>query len=104
MLSFKRMICSPLFITKWGSILMKININDQCYNGQIEVNERKMLTSSTVLGILRHQLARNIGNERIKGFLIRFGWEMGENDAKQALKTDISLESLIEQGPIVHMT
>ena len=28
---------------------------------------------------------------------------MGENDAKQALKTDISLESLIEQGPIVHM-
>ena len=28
---------------------------------------------------------------------------MGVNDAKQALKTDISLETLIEQGPIVHM-
>jgi hypothetical protein len=27
----------------------------------------------------------------------------GRNDAKQALKTDICLESLIEQGPIVHM-
>lgn len=82
---------------------MEININDQGYNDQLEVNDRKMTISSTALGILRHQLARNIGTERIKGFLIRFGWEMGENDAKQALKTDISLESLIEQGPIVHM-
>ncbi|MCQ6275551.1 XylR N-terminal domain-containing protein [Bacillus sp. V3B] len=80
-----------------------MKINDQSYDHQIEVNDRKMITSSTALGILRHQLARNIGVDRIKGFLIRFGWEMGENDAKQALKTGISLESLIEKGPIVHM-
>ena len=82
---------------------MKININDQSYNHEIEVHDRQMITSSTALGILRHQLARNIGVERIKGFLISFGWEMGVNDAKQALKEDISLETLIEQGPIVHM-
>src|SRR3954470_5539999 len=86
-----------------GCDRMKININDQSYNHEIKVHDRQMIISSTALGILRHQLARNIGVERIKGFLIRFGWEMGENDAKQALKTDISLESLIEQGPIVHM-
>jgi hypothetical protein len=78
MLSFKRMICIPLFITKWGLILMKINIDDRSYNYQMEVNDRKMITSSTALGILRHQLARNIGTARIKGFLIRLGWEMGE--------------------------
>ena len=87
-----------------GCDRMKININDQSYDHKIEVNDRKMITSSTALGILRHKLAQNIGIERIKGFLISFGWEMGENDAKQALKTDISLETLIEQGPIVHMT
>ena len=52
-----------------------------------------MITSSTALGILRHLLSRNIGMERIKGFLIRVGWEMRENDAQQALKTDISLEA-----------
>ena len=28
---------------------------------------------------------------------------MGVNDAKQALKTDIPLETLIKQGPIAHM-
>src|SRR3954469_17016641 len=82
---------------------MEININDQGYNQEIEVNDRKMTIFSTAFGILRNQLAQNIGIERIKGFLIRFGWEMGVNDAKQALKTDISLETLIEQGPIAHM-
>ena len=82
---------------------MKIRINDKAYNPDREVDDRQITTSSTALGILRHQLAQNIGVERIKGFLIRFGWEMGVTDAKQALKTDISLETLIEQGPIVHM-
>lgn len=82
---------------------MEIHIIDKGYDCDLEVNDRNMITSSTALGILRHQLARNIGVERIKGFLIGFGWEMGVNDAKQALKTDTSLEKLIEQGPIVHM-
>ena len=59
------------------------NIDDQSYNHQIDVNDRSMITSSTALGILRHQLARNIGTERVKGFLIRFGWKMGENDANK---------------------
>ena len=72
---------------------MKINIDDLSFNHLIEVNERKMITSSTVLEILRHLLSRNIGTERIQGFLIRVGWKMGENDAQQALKTDISLEA-----------
>lgn len=82
---------------------MKIEIKDQNYDQQIEVYDRQITTSSTALGIMRHQLVRNIGIDRIKGFLIRFGWEMGENAAKQALEANISLETLIEQGPIVHM-
>ena len=66
------------------------------YNHEIEVENRQMVFSSTAFGILRQQLARNIGIERIKGFLIRFGWKMGVNDAKQALKADISIETLIK--------
>ena len=49
-------------------------------------NERPMATSSSALWIMRDELERNIGTKRIKGFLVRFGWEMGVNDAKQALK------------------
>ena len=67
---------------------MKINTSDHGYNHEIEVEDRQMITSSTALGILRQQLARNIGIERIKGFLIRVGWEMGVNDAKEALKKE----------------
>ena len=56
---------------------MKIHTRDEGYNHQIEVDDRQMVTFLGCIGILRHQLARNIGIERIKGFLIRFGWEMG---------------------------
>ena len=66
---------------------MKIHTRDEGYNQQIEVQDRKMILSSTALGILRHQLARNIGIDRIKGFLVRFGWEMGEDAAKRALES-----------------
>src|ERR1700748_544571 len=59
---------------------MKIHTSDEGYNHEIEVEDRQMVLSSAALGILRQQLARNIGIERIKGFLIRFGWEMGVND------------------------
>ncbi|WP_338448315.1 XylR N-terminal domain-containing protein [Niallia oryzisoli] len=82
---------------------MIININDEAYNDEMVIDERPMATSSSALGIMRHQLVRNIGIERIKGFLVRFGWEMGVNDAKEALKKNISVKTLIEQGPIVHM-
>ena len=79
---------------------MRIDISKESYNYNLDRNNRKIFTSSSAFGILRQQLARNIGIERIKGFLFRFGWEMGVDDAKEALKTDISLETLIKQGPI----
>ena len=82
---------------------MIIHINDEAYNDEMVIEERPMATSSSALGIMRDQLVRNIGIERIKGFLVRFGWEMGVNDAKEALKKNISVKTLIEQGPIVHM-
>ena len=82
---------------------MIINIHDEAYNDEMVKNERPMATSSSALWIMRDQLERNIGTKRIKGFLVRVGWEMGANDAKEALKKNISIKTLIEQGPIVHM-
>ncbi|WP_428909568.1 XylR N-terminal domain-containing protein [Niallia sp. Krafla_26] len=84
---------------------MEIYIKDQdrLTDHEAEVTDRPMLLNSSALGILRHQLAQNIGLDRIKGFLVRFGYEMGVNDAKQALKTGVPLETLIEQGPVAHM-
>ncbi|MGE7762167.1 XylR N-terminal domain-containing protein [Peribacillus sp. NPDC097895] len=82
---------------------MSIKISEESYDHNLVVNNRKILTSSSALGILRQQLVRNIGLERINSFLFHFGWETGVNDAKEALKTDLSLESLIKYGPILHI-
>jgi sugar diacid utilization regulator len=83
---------------------MIINTSEQICNPDIDVNNRIILTPSTAFGILNKQLVSNIGRERIKGFLIRFGWEMGAADAKQALNSNLSFESLLKQGPIYHCT
>lgn len=67
-------------------------------------DERIILTSSTVFGILRKDLMENISEERMKGFLIRYGWNLGKNDAKNVLKKNLtSIEELLKQGPVLHM-
>lgn len=81
---------------------MRINFSEQNFNHHLPVYDRKIVTSSTAIGILREQLVNNIGIERIKGFLIRFGWELGINDAKEAMLTNGSVEYLIKNGPILH--
>ncbi|MGJ9385259.1 XylR N-terminal domain-containing protein [Salipaludibacillus sp. CF4.18] len=67
-------------------------------------NERMILTSSSVFGTLRKDLMENIGESRMKGFLIRYGWNMGVNDAKRVLKQNFtSYEEVLRQGPVLHM-
>ncbi|MGE7587660.1 XylR N-terminal domain-containing protein [Peribacillus sp. NPDC101480] len=52
--------------------------------GEIHLNdERMILTSSSIFGTLRKDLIENIGFERMKSFLIRYGWNIGVNDAKK---------------------
>lgn len=84
---------------------MRIHISEESHNpNHVDGNDRKILTSSSAFGILRQQLVRNIGIERIKGFLFHFGWEMGINDAKEAMKTNLSLGDLVKYGPILHIS
>lgn len=82
---------------------MRIEINEEDYNLSAADSVRKISTSSSALGILRQQLVKNIGRARLKSFLFQFGWEMGSNDGKEALKTGKSKEDLIKHGPFMHI-
>jgi sugar diacid utilization regulator/predicted hydrocarbon binding protein len=83
---------------------MKIKISEDSYKARTNESDRKLLASASAFGILRQQLVEYIGIERIKAFLFHFGWQMGAADANEAMKTDSSLEYLIKQGPIFHIT
>jgi PucR family transcriptional regulator, purine catabolism regulatory protein len=74
-------------------------------NGEYYVDgERVVLLSIPAMGTLKEDIAKNIGKKRLKGFLIRHGKELGENDARKALTMSFSTtQDFIEQGPIMHM-
>ena len=65
---------------------MHIVVDEVSINPITKGHERVVSTPSASLGILRHQLVKHIGFERLKSFLFSFGWENGVKDAKKALK------------------
>lgn len=67
-------------------------------------NSRAILVPISSFGILRKDLYDNLGKERVKGFLIRYGSDLGRSDAKTILKKyqNLSTESIIRIGPIYH--
>ncbi len=82
---------------------MSVKVSEESYSNEVVAGDRKIITSASVFGILRQQLAKNIGIKRIKGFLFHYGWEMGVKIAKEAVQTESSLENLIKHGPILHI-
>ncbi|AXF57218.1 XylR N-terminal domain-containing protein [Salicibibacter kimchii] len=78
-----------------------MNIKD---NGTIYVNEdRSILVSASAFGTLRRDLIRNIGRDRIKGFLNRYGWELGKEDAERISTDEFnSIEDAIYHGTMLH--
>ncbi|RUS43909.1 XylR N-terminal domain-containing protein [Cohnella sp. AR92] len=81
---------------------MRIHISEEGLSNEAEREHRRIQTSSSAFGILREQLLENIGIDRIRGFLFHFGWEMGVNDAKEAMQSGMPLDELIKYGPILH--
>lgn len=66
-------------------------------------NERALIVSLCAFGTLRQDLIRNLGYERMKGFLIRYGWELGVNDAFHILKQNLSsMTEMVRKGPTLH--
>lgn len=81
---------------------MHIVVDEVSINPITKGHERVVSTPSASLGILRHQLVKHIGFERLKSFLFSFGWENGVKDAKKAMKEHTSIPYLIKHGPLYH--
>lgn len=73
--------------------------------GQIFLKgSRVLIENADALGTLRKDLISTLGFERAKGFLIRYGWSCGYNDAisiKEQFEWDDDLE-WIYAGPVLH--
>ena len=83
------------------------HLNDNLHikkNGSIFIeDDRSILISISAFGTLRRNLIENIGLERMKGFLIRYGWELGQEDARKAAKKDFTtIKEAVDFGPILH--
>ena len=48
-------------------------------------NERSLLIPAKGFGILQRDLIRNIGIDRMKSFFFNYGWNLGEEDAKNVM-------------------
>ncbi len=88
-------------------MLINLHLDENLHvkkNGSLFMdNDRSILISISAFGTLRKNLIENIGNERMKGFLIRYGWELGQEDAKKVLKKNLNtMKDVIEYGPILH--
>jgi PucR family transcriptional regulator, purine catabolism regulatory protein len=73
-------------------------------NGYIYIGEsRSIIVGADALGLLRRDLIRDMGFERMKGFLFRYGWNLGKQDAKELLNhASCSIEEYIQYGPKLH--
>ncbi|AOV06210.1 XylR N-terminal domain-containing protein [Sporosarcina ureilytica] len=73
-------------------------------NGSIFIqDDRSLLISIAAFGALRKELIENIGNDRMKGFLLRYGWKLGEKDAEKVLKMNLNtVKERILYGPELH--
>ena len=66
-------------------------------------DDRHIFISISAFGELRKDLIDNLGIKRMKGFLFRYGWELGRTDGKKVKKKNIHcIEEMIEYGPMLH--
>ncbi len=77
---------------------------DSDISRSLYIQNRSIIVDTYAFGTLRKDLIRNIGIERTKGFLFRYGWNMGVRDAKECKEKELyqTMDELIEYGPIMH--
>lgn len=90
-----------------GAVSMKqldFNVNELLSADNIAGAQQRMLRMpSSALGTLRRELIDTLGIERVKGFLLRYGWNCGVNDALLMLKMDWNSDKeLLLLGPKMH--
>lgn len=72
--------------------------------GKVYVNDQRVIMiPGLALGTLRCDLIKNLGMERTKGFLIRYGWNCGVSDALKVKKMKFDSEKeILWAGPKMH--
>lgn len=89
-------------MNKKRSALDQLELNFD--NGYIYMGKsRSMIVATNALGLLRRDLIRDMGFERMKGFLFRYGWNLGRQDAKELMNhANCTVEEYIQDGPKLH--
>lgn len=84
------------------SLVQTLNLT--CREGLVYTDEvRSLLIPAEAFGTLRKDLIKNIGIERMRAFLFRYGWNLGRQDAEQAPpEPSSSLKEKVSYGPVVH--
>ncbi|MED1466923.1 XylR N-terminal domain-containing protein [Bacillus salipaludis] len=66
-------------------------------------NERAVVVSTMEFGAMQSDLIENIGINRMKTFFFKYGYHLGEEDAKEVAKNrSLNMLEKIEHGPIIH--
>ncbi|RCW40882.1 V4R domain-containing protein [Paenibacillus prosopidis] len=72
---------------------------DHIYNPSLS----NIVITSHSFGLLRKALFDNLGKNKAKGFLMRFGRDLGTNKAKEMISVNKSHEYLVEMSTIIHI-
>ena len=67
------------------------------------INPSDLVITTQSFALLRKELFKNIGQKKAKGFLLRFGKELGSNKAKELMKKNYSIEELVKLSIRVHV-
>jgi PucR family transcriptional regulator, purine catabolism regulatory protein len=83
---------------------MKGNSGNLLEPNYIEEGNKKILTTTGAFGLLRKGIIENLGSNRAKGFLLRYGWSLGVSNAEEAMLTSTSIDYLINQAAVLHLS
>ena len=67
-------------------------------------NNQRIFTTREALGLLRKELIETLGENRARSFLFRYGWRIGASDAREAMKISTSIDYLIKQASLLHIS
>ncbi|WP_227937782.1 V4R domain-containing protein [Alkalihalobacillus deserti] len=82
---------------------MEAHLDENQNESFTKEGNKKILSTSAGFGLLRKGLIENLGNKRAKGFLLRYGWNLGVSVAEEAMKKSSSLDFLIKQASVLHL-
>ncbi|WP_342387470.1 V4R domain-containing protein [Salinicoccus bachuensis] len=70
-------------------------------SGKLQTND--LVVTSRTFGLMRKVLIENLGQEKAKRFLLRFGKDLGEEKANELLTGPYDLEGMVNEIPRMHI-